>query len=248
MTPLEIGALAAAGVIAGGLNAIVGSGSFVAFPTLLALGYSPVVANVTNRVGLVLGLFSGVAGYRRELSGQRERVLLLGVPTLVGAAVGAALLLVLPPVIFQRVAPALIIIAIGLMLGGPRISRALEKRSDAWWVKPALPASIFLTAIYGGYFGAAMGVILISTLNVMVEDSLQRLNGLKNVLAGLISLAAAVYFIIFAHVAWEAAIILAGSSIVGGWLGASVGRRLSPTVLKWIIVVGGIAAVVKLVL
>lgn len=247
MTPLQIGALAAAGVIAGGLNAIVGSGSFVAFPTLLALGYSPVVANVTNRVGLVLGLFSGVAGYRRELSGQRERVLLLGVPTLVGAAVGAALLLVLPPVIFQRVAPALIIIAIGLMLGGPRISRALDKRSDAWWVKPALPVSIFLTAIYGGYFGAAMGVILISTLNVMVEDSLQRLNGLKNVLAGLISLAAAVYFIIFAHVAWEAAIILAGSSIVGGWLGASVGRRLSPTVLKWIIVVGGVAAVVKLV-
>lgn len=247
MSVLEILALAGAGILAGALNAIVGSGSFIAFPTLLALGYPPVVANVTNRLGLVLGLFSGVAGYRRELVGQRERIVLLVLPTLLGATLGAFLLLILPPVFFQRVAPVLVVIAVLLMLGGSRLARALERRADAWWVKPALPVSVFLTAVYGGYFGAAMGVILISTLNVMVNDSLQRLNALKNVLAGLISTVASILFIFLGHVAWPAAVILALFSLLGGWLGASVGRRLSPTVLKWVVVIGGVAAVVKLV-
>lgn len=247
MSVPEVLALALAGIIAGGLNAVVGSGSFIAFPTLLALGYPPVVANVTNRVGLVLGLFSGVAGYRRELKGQRDRLVLLVLPTLGGAILGAFLLLILPAIIFQRVAPVLVVVAVLLMLFGPRLSRAMERRADAWWVKPALPVSVFLTAIYGGYFGAAMGVILISTLNVMVNDSLQRLNALKNVLAGLISTVASILFIFLGHIAWQAAIILAIFSLLGGWLGALVGRRLSPTVLKWVIVIGGIAAVIKLV-
>jgi len=247
VTVPEILALAVAGIIAGGLNAIVGSGSFVAFPALLALGYSPVVANVTNRVGLVLGLFSGVAGYRRELVGQRDRAARLGIPTLLGAMLGAFLLLILPPIIFQRVAPVLIVLAVGLMLAGSRLSKALEKHAEAWWAKPMLPVSVFLTATYGGYFGAAMGVIMISVLNVMLEDSLVRLNGLKTLLTGSISAVAAILFIFFGHVAWPAAIILAASSIAGGWIGASVGRRLSTTALKWIVVIGGVVAVIKLV-
>lgn len=243
---LEFAALAVAGLLAGTANAIVGSGSLLTFPTLLALGYSPVVANVSNTVGLVFGSVSGVVGYRRELSNQQRRAASLSVFSVVGAVLGAALLLVLPQSVFRAIVPILIVFALVLVILQPRLRTviaSLQKHPAAIW---GVRASVFGVAIYGGYFGAAQSVILVSLLGVFIDDSLQRLNALKNVLSAVVNASAAVVFVFFAHVAWFPAAVIAGSSIVGGQLGAFLARRLSPNVLRVVIVVAGIAALVKL--
>jgi hypothetical protein len=246
-------AIAAVGLAAGAINAAAGSGSLLTFPVLLGLGYSPLVANVSNGVGLTFGNLSASFGYRRELAGQRSRLLRLGPFSLVGGAVGAVLLLALPHQVFRFVVPGLVILAVVLLLLQPRLAKlrrgareAKGRGSDPVHRGPGLPAAVLGTAIYGGYFGAAQGVILIAALGVFVDDTLQRLNGLKNVLASMANGAAAVVFIFRAPVAWDAALVIAGASIVGGQLGAGLGRRLSPTVLRWILIVGGAAAAVKL--
>jgi hypothetical protein len=236
-------AVAGAGVVAGAINAIVGSGSLVTFPTLLAVGYPPVVANVSNTVGLVFGGISGAWGYRRELRGQGRRVAVLAGGSASGALVGGILLLSLPSKVFGAVVPALILLAVALMAFKPTPKRGAERDH-------MLPATggTFLTGIYGGYFGAAQGVILLALLRLAFADDLQRLNGAKNVLAGVANGVAAVLFVAVAHVAWGAAALIAVGSIVGGALGARYGRRLPEAWLRRIVIAGGtIVAVILIV-
>jgi uncharacterized membrane protein YfcA len=249
VSPLECVLVLAAGVFAGAINTIVGSGTLVTFPVLLAVGYGPVVANVSNTLGLVPGSISGAIGYRSELAGQRRRVAVLGAASLLGGIAGAALLLSLPSAAFEAIVPVLIVIALVLVVGQPRLARAVAARRAVARPHggPLLWVGIFGTGVYGGYFGAAQGVILLAITGIAIPEDLQRLNALKNVLAALVNGVAAVVFVVFASVAWLPALLLAVGSAAGGQLGARIGRRLSPTVLRGVIVVVGVAAIVQLV-
>lgn len=239
-----------AGIVAGTVNTVVGSGSLLTFPTLVAFGYSPLVANVSNTLGLVPGSASGALGYRRELAGQRGRLRRLGAVSLAGGLLGAGLLLLLPSTSFERVVPYLILVACLLVVVQPRLSAVMIRRAAAQpeRVRPhaLLNVGVFVTAIYGGYFGAAQGVILVALLGIFVDDHLQRLNAAKNVLTGLVNGVAAVLFVIFAPIAWLPAGLLAAGSTIGGQIGAKVGRRLPPDLLRVLIVVVGTAVAVKL--
>jgi uncharacterized membrane protein YfcA len=235
MTVLEALAVVAAGAVAGGVNAVVGSGSLITFPTLLAVGYSPVTANVSNTVGLVPGGVSGMVGYRRELRGQWRRCAILGTGTTAGAVIGGVLLLELPGAVFDAVVPALILLAVALMALRP--SPKLHEGGDN---TPAGVAAAFGTGIYGGYFGAAQGIILISLLRLCFHEHLQVLNAIKNVLAGLANLVAGILFIVVAHVAWGAAVLIAVGSTVGAQIGARYGRRLPHEVLRRVVIVYGV--------
>ncbi|WP_280463882.1 sulfite exporter TauE/SafE family protein [Nocardia carnea] len=252
MSWLEMLAVFAAGIAAGGINAVVGSGTLITFPVLLAVGLPPVTANVSNTVGLVPGSLSGVIGYRRELAGQRARLLRYGSASLLGAAVGAVLLLNLPEDAFATIVPVLIIAALVLVVLQPRLSawvreRQRDKEATPAHGGPILLAAIFATGIYGGYFGAAQGVLLVGLLGVFVQDELQRLNAVKNVLALLVNALAAAVFIAVAEIDWRVVALIAAGSIIGGQIGARVGRRLSPNVLRAVIVVVGTIAVIRLV-
>jgi uncharacterized membrane protein YfcA len=248
MSPTDALAVLAAGLAAGTVNTIVGAGSLITFPTLLAVGYSPVVANVSNTVGLVPGSLSGAIGYRTELEGQRPRLVSLSVAATGGGLTGAILLLVLPGSVFRDVVPALILLACGLVLIQPRLSRWLAtRRTEARpHGGPGLFVGVYLTGIYGGYFGAAQGVILIALLAIFIDDDLQRLNAAKNVLAALVNGVAALLFIIAAHVAWGAAGLLAVGAVIGGQVGAKLGRQLNPELLRVVIVVVGVAVAIRL--
>ncbi|MQY31502.1 sulfite exporter TauE/SafE family protein [Nocardia aurantia] len=255
MSPLDQLAVLAAGVAAGGINAVVGSGTLITFPVLLALGYPPVTANVSNTVGLVPGNLSGVLGYRRELAGQRARVLRLGTGTVLGALIGAILLLKLPPGAFKAIVPALIILALVLVVVQPRLSRWVKDRRAANGREAEtgghgvlLWLAVVGTGVYGGYFGAAQGVLLMGLLGVVVHEDLQRLNAVKNVLALLANTVSAAIFIVVADVSWAAAGLIAVGSVIGGQLGARLGRRLPPAVLRAVIVVVGIVAVTRLLI
>jgi uncharacterized membrane protein YfcA len=246
-------AILGAGLAAGTINTIVGSGSLITFPTLLALGYGAVVANVSNTIGLVPGTISGAVGYRRELEGQAGRVRRLGIASTAGGLTGAVLLLVLPGSVFRRVVPVLILIACALVAAQPRLSRRAAARAEAGADRqshggPWLFVTVYGTGVYGGYFGAAQGVILIGLLGIFIDDHLQRLNALKNVLAGLVNGVAAILFIAVAHVAWGAAGLLAAGAIVGGQVGASVGRRIPAPLLRGVIIVVGTTVAVVLLL
>lgn len=247
MTPWGYAATAGAGLLAGGINTIVGSGSLITFPTLVALGYSPLVANVSNTVGLVPGSVSGAFGYRRELVGQKGRAVRLGIFSLLGGVAGAVLLLAAPGS-FQAVVPYLVLAAVAMVVVQPHLARRLAERGrppkDSGGA--LLRVGVFATAVYGGYFGAAQGVILIGLLGIGLADDIQRVNALKNVLAALVNGAAAVVFIIDGPVRWGPALVLAAAAIVGAQLGARVGRRLPAQVLRAVIVVAGLAVAGKL--
>jgi hypothetical protein len=245
----EIVAIALAGLAAGTVNTVVGSGTLITFPVLLAFGYAPVTANVSNTIGLVPGSVSGAVGYRRELAGQRARALRLGSASLLGGITGAVLLLVLPASAFKAIVPFFIALALVLAVLQPRLNRALAARELAGRARPhrlLVAPAIFLTGVYGGYFGAAQGILLLGILGVTLAQDLQRTNALKNVLAGLTNGVAGVYFMLAAHVAWGPALLIAGSSIAGGQLGARYGRRLPPRALRALIVLVGIVAIVRL--
>jgi len=249
MSLLEALAVLGVGFFAGSINTIVGSGSLVTFPTLLAIGYSPVVANVSNTIGLVFGSISGAVGYRRELEGQQRRVSVLSTGSLIGGVTGAVLLLTLPSSVFDAVVPVLILAACVLVVAQPRLSafvaarrtKVVEHGGIELWI------GVFLTGIYGGYFGAAQGVILLSLLGIFIADGLQRLNATKNVLAVIANGVAAIVFVFAADVAWEAAALIAAGSIAGGQFGAHVGRRMPEGLLRAVIVVVGLIAAVKLI-
>jgi uncharacterized membrane protein YfcA len=236
MNGLEALAITGAGAVAGAVNAVVGSGSLVTFPTLVALGYPPVIANVSNTVGLVPGGISGAIGYREELRGQWRRCAILGSGTAVGALIGGVLLLQLPGAVFDAVVPILILLSCALMALRPApAGQGAGRNRIALGVVGAL-----LTGVYGGYFGAAQGIILLAVLRLCFDDDLQRLNGVKNVLAVLANAVAAVYFIVAADVDWRVALLIAAGSIVGAQLGARYGRRLPQEVLRRIVITAGV--------
>ena len=243
MTFAEALAVLAAGGVAGAVNTVVGSGSLITFPTLVALGYAPVTANVSNTIGLVPGSVSGAIGYRRELQGQWRRAATLGCGTAVGAVIGGVLLLQLPSGVFDAVVPVLILLACALMLLRPTPGTD-EVRRDRLGLGVL---AALLTGVYGGYFGAAQGIILLAVLRLCFDDDLHRLNGLKNVLAGLANGVAAVYFIAAADVAWAPAVLIAGGSIVGAQFGARYGRRIPQEALRRIVVVAGVIVAVVLI-
>lgn len=266
MSVAETAALLGAGLAAGTINTIVGSGTLISFPMLLAFGYPPVVANVTNTVGLVPGSVSGIHGYRAEVAEFRTkgpRLIRLVACSLVGSVTGALLLLFLPAVAFKAIVPVLIITALVLVVVQPRLAARLAARRAAndgtepgrgGWV--AL-AAVFGTGVYGGYFGAAQGVLLMAILGITYADRLQVLNGVKNVLAAVVNGVAAVIFIIAGalpgsgsdhpEIVWSAAAAIAVGAVVGGQIGARIGRRLPPAALRALIIVVGLAAVVHMV-
>jgi uncharacterized protein len=243
-------AIAAAGMAAGTINTVVGSGTLITFPVLLAFGYAPVTANVTNSLGLVPGSASGAYGYREELRGQWRRTRRLACASLAGGVSGAVLLLVLPAAAFKAIVPVFIAIALALVVLQPRLSawlvaRGQEPTPHAGW---AVMLAVFAAGVYGGYFGAAQGILLLAILGLGLPESLQRINAVKNVLAGLVNLVAALVFVVAAHIAWGAALVLACGAVVGGVIGARVGRSLPPAVLRAVIVVVGLSAIGQLVL
>ncbi|GAC1321740.1 MAG: sulfite exporter TauE/SafE family protein [Acidimicrobiales bacterium] len=250
MAPTDALAIFLAGLAAGTINTVVGSGSLITFPTLLALGYPAVLANVSNNIGLVPGSVSGVVGYRRELRGQRARVTRLAAASIAGGFLGAVLLLVLPGSVFRTIVPLLILIACGLVVVQPRLTKSLAHRrgEDAPRVGAALMAAVFGTGVYGGYFGAAQGVILITLLAIFLDDDLQRLNATKNVLALLVNGVASVVFVLVTQVDWTVVGLIAAGSTVGGQLGATVGRRLPREALRAVIIVVGLIAAGRLLL
>jgi uncharacterized membrane protein YfcA len=245
---LEALAIFAAGIVAGTINTVVGSGTLFTFPVLLGFGYAPVVANVSNTVGLVPGSVTGAVGYRRELGGQRRRLLALSVASVSGGIIGAVLLLSLPASSFKDIVPAFIALAVVLIVFQPQISSRLEHRRPKGreFVGPLGMAGVFAGGIYGGYFGAAQGIMVLAILSLALDDHIQRLNAVKVVLTGLVNFVSGLVFVFAAHVAWAPAGLIAGGSMLGGVLGARVGRRLPPQALRGVIVVVGVAAIVHL--
>ena len=251
MTGLEELAVFGTGMAAGAINTVVGSGTLITFPTLLAFHFAPVVANVSNTIGLVPGSVSGAVGYRKELAGQGRRALRLGLASGMGGLTGGLLLLVLPAAAFKDIVPALIALACVLVLVQPAIARHMAKRPARRTPHPdgglGLMAGVYATGVYGGYFGAAQGVMLIGVMGLALPDTLQRINGLKNILAAIINGVAAILFLFAAHIAWHPAVLLAAGSIIGGQIGAKFGRNLPAVALRALVVAVGIIAVVRLV-
>jgi uncharacterized membrane protein YfcA len=241
-----------AGIAAGTINTVVGSGTLVTFPTLVAIGIPPVTANVSNTLGLVPGSLSGAIGYRRELSGQRDRLLRLGSASVLGGITGAYLLLVLPASAFKSIVPVLIGIGLLLVVLQPAISRRVAARAESRGVeRPEHGALwvwvlVFGTGVYGGYFGAAQGVLLMAVLGIGLTETMQRNNATKNVLAMLVNLVAAIVFVFRADMNWTAVALIAVGSVIGGQIGATVGRRLPSWALRAFIVVVGLAALTQL--
>jgi uncharacterized protein len=240
-------AIFAAGIAAGTINTVVGSGTLITFPVLLGFGYAPVTANVSNTVGLVPGSVTGAIGYRQELSGQRRRSVPLAAASALGGISGATLLLSLPASAFKAIVPVFIVIALVLIVFQSRLSAALEhRRHPQGHAGPLAVAGVFASGVYGGYFGAAQGILLLAILGLALDEDLQRINALKVVLAGVVNLVAGIVFVCVAHVAWGAALLIAVGSTIGGVLGARAGRRLPEPYLRAVIVVVGITAIVRL--
>lgn len=244
----EAVAILLAGAAAGGINAIAGSGTLFTFPVLLALGYPPIVATISNSIGLAPGNFSGTFAYRHELAGQRSRAVRLGVMSFIGAVTGALLLVNLPPGVFESVVPFMIGIACVLIIFQPRIAAWARARKPARPNGgPWLPVGAYAAGTYGGYFAAAQGIILISILGATLDDSLQRINALKNLLTTIANTTAAVFYIVLATPSWPVIALIAVGAITGGYLGARFGRKLSPTALRVCVVIVGLSAAVQLI-
>jgi uncharacterized membrane protein YfcA len=248
----EVIALLAAGMAAGTINTIVGSGTLITFPTLLFFGISPLVANVSNTVGLVAGGLTGIHGYRAELVGQGGTLRRLVPVSLLGAVTGAILLLKLPASAFNAIVPVLIGASLLLVLLGPWLqawAAARHPDHDSAGRRVLITVGVFATGVYGGYFGAAQGILLVGIMSVLMTISLQRVNALKNVMATVVNAVAALTFMLVAwgRINWRVAALIAVGSLAGGYVGARVGRRLSPVLLRALIVVVGVLAIVKIV-
>ncbi|PSK98865.1 hypothetical protein CLV63_10489 [Murinocardiopsis flavida] len=245
-------AVLAAGLGAGAVNTVVGSGSLITFPVLLATGLPPVTAAVSNALGLIPGAISGAIGYRAELRGQARLLLRLGTGALVGGVTGAVLLLALPAAAFERIVPALVGLAVVLVVLQPRIRAAVLRRRERTGGParpdggPLLVTGVTLASVYGGYFPAAQGIIYIALMGVLLDTTVHRLNAVKSVLVAVVNSAATCFFLVSADFDWTAVVLLAVGSALGGLAGARLGRRLSPAVLRALVVVVGAAAIVQL--
>jgi uncharacterized protein len=253
----QVLAVLAAGLGAGVVVAAVGAGSLVSFPILLAVGLSPLVANVCNNVGLVPGGLSGTYGYRRELAGHRHLVVRVALTSASGALLGATLLLTLPSTAFDHVVPFLVLTAATLVGVQPLVSGWLRRRAlrtggepvpDRETMGPRLTALSSMVGVYGGYFGAAQGVLLVAFLALGLDVSLQVVNGLKNVAVLSANVAASVVFIAFAPLDWLVVGLVAAGSVVGGWLGAHLGRRLPPVAFRSLVVLFGYVVGIRLLM
>ncbi|WP_208300673.1 sulfite exporter TauE/SafE family protein [Mycobacterium sp. DL592] len=249
--------IALAGMGAGAINSLVGSGTLITFPTLVTLGYPPVTATMSNAIGLVAGGVSGTWGYRRELSGQWRRLRWQIPASLTGAGIGAFLLLHLPEKVFTQVVPVLLIGALVLVVLGPRIQAYARRRAEEAGRSvehvsaarmTALVAGTFAVGVYGGYFTAAQGILLMGVMGALLPEDMQRMNAAKNLLSLLVNIVAAVAYTVvaFDRISWAAAGLIALGSLIGGWLGAHYGRRLSPNVLRAVIVVVGLIGLYRL--
>lgn len=253
VTPLEVIAILVAGVGAGAINAIVGSGTLITFPTLVAFGFPPVTATMSNAIGLVAGGVSGTWGYRRELAGQGPRLRWQIPASLCGAVLGSWLLLHLPETVFELVVPVLLILALILVVLQPKIQAwAKQRGSHEAGLSPArltlLTVGTFAVGVYGGYFTAAQGILLMGVMGAILPESLQRMNGAKNLLSLIVNVVAATAYtlVAFERISWAAAGLIAVGSLLGGVLGARYGRRLSPTALRGTIVVVGLIGLFRL--
>ncbi|MFP5070503.1 sulfite exporter TauE/SafE family protein [Pseudonocardia nantongensis] len=245
--PAGVVFLLVSGLLAGAVNAVAGGGSLLVFPALLAVGFPPLAANVTNSVAQWPGYVGLVLGARRDLPGQGRRIVGTAIVAALGAGVGAALLLVLPASVFDAVVPVLVILASLTMAVGPWLKRVLGNPAGGERDRSAaLLVAVFLAAVYGGYFGGALGVVLISVLALFAHDELRRLNALKGVLSLVVASVTVVVFSIGAPVDWLAVVLLAPTTLVGGYLGALVARRMPETVLRWAVVLLGLAVGVTL--
>lgn len=254
MTPWEMLAVFAAGVSAGAINTVVGSGTLITFPVLIATGLPPVTATVSNALGVIPGSVSGALGYRKELSGQSRRILKLCVGALLGGLTGATLLLALPATAFEKIVPALVGLALVLVALQPLISKNVRRRRELTSSSarrdggPLLFTGLTLASVYGGYFAAAQGIIYMSLMGMLLEDTLQRLNAVKNILVAVVNAVAALFFLFVADFDWTAVVLIAVGSALGGQIGAKVGRLLSPAVMRILIVTVGTLAIVQLLL
>jgi uncharacterized membrane protein YfcA len=243
LSPLDGVLVLGAGALAGGVNAIAGGGTLISFPALVAVGLPPVQANTTSSVGLVFGYASGARAYRPELAGQRGRARALLPPAIVGGAVGAALLLLLPSESFDAVVPWLVLLACALIALQPRLAgwlgaRGVAKPHPGWEVQ----LGVGLGAVYGGYFGAGLGVILFAVLALLVPDEPLRLNALRGLQSLTVNAVAAVVFVVTGHVHWLAAVLLAAGAWCGAIAGVRLSRRLSPQAVRTAVVLVGTAA------
>lgn len=222
-----------------------GGGSLITFPTLLWLGYPALTANVTNTVGVSTGNVGGMLGYRHELTGQWASLRRCGVAAAVGGLGGAVLLLRTPAAAFRAIVPVLIAAAAVLVLLQPVITRGLQRRrrprAPRGWTTPA---AVGVVSIYGGYFGAAVGVMLIAALGLTGAESLQRSNALKSALTLIVNGLSGLLFAVFGPVVWRAAATLAVATVVGGYLGAGLARRLPDPVLRGVVAAVGLAAAI----
>jgi uncharacterized protein len=241
-----IALLAGAGFGAGGVNAVAGGGSLISFPALLAAGYPSVTANVTNAVAVLPGYLGGSLAYRPELAGQAGRIRALAATSVLGSAAGAALLLSSPASLFDAIVPWLILAACALLALQPRAAVVAERHRGHRRSGAVLHGALFLAAVYGGYFGAGLGIMLLALLGVLLPDDLQRLNALKGVLSLIVAIVAALGFALFGPIAWDAALVVGAASLAGGAAGVRVARRLPERLLRGLVVALGVGVAVAL--
>jgi uncharacterized protein len=230
------------------VNAVAGGGSLISFPALVAVGVPTLAANVTNQIAVLPGYFGGTVAYRDELQGQRRRVISLAWTSGIGAVVGALLLVISSQRLFEFLAPVLVLVAVGLLAAQPRLARMEAERAThpQQRVHPTRRVHVgnFLASVYGGYFGAGLGIMLLAILAIGLEDSLQRLNALKGLLSLIVAVVAAIFFALFGPVHWDAAAVMAVASFAGGHLGVGAARRISDRALRLgITVIGTVVAV-----
>jgi len=252
--PSGIALLIVAAALAGAVNAVAGGGSLISFPALLLVGYPAVTANITNTVALCPGYLGGTIGYRQELEGQRGRAIALGLTSTVGAVAGSYLLLVSSPEVFERIVPFLILVACALLAAQAPLARMVRRRAAegdpaaGWTGVLPLHTIQFVAAMYGAYFGAGLGIMMLAVLGIFLVDTLQRLNALKGLLSLVINVVGALYFALFADVVWFAVAIMATAALIGGRVGVSLARRLNDRALRWIVVAFGVVVAIRLML
>ena len=237
-----------AAVTAGFINAMAGGGTLVSFPVLLAIGISPVVANVTNTVALVPGTIGGMWAQRNEFQSQRNRLMKLLPVSIVGGVAGGLLILNTNENTFRAIIPYLILLATMLLAAQVKIKNWVVARIGHAHTEHHNPlfmmSLVFMAAVYGGYFGAGLGVILMATLGLVTDDSMTRLNFLKQALGFAINLAAAIYFAFSGKVDWMVAFVMIFGSLFGGWIGGRLAGKMKPEILRWIVVSAGLIAAV----
>jgi uncharacterized protein len=244
VTALQATFVAGSAAVAGVMNAVAGGGTLLSFPSLLVVGLSPVTANATSTVALWPGQWSSVWAYRGHIAEERRRALVLGVPALLGGALGSALLLLLPESAFAAIVPWLILFACALLALQEPIKKAVAGHPAG--NHPAVLWGIqFLISVYGGYFGAGIGILMLAAMGVLVPSGIQHANALKILLALLTNGVACLLFALSGKVVWSVALLMMAASLVGGWVGALLAKRLSPAGMRTFAIVVGLAAAAK---